>query len=92
LISELVNEWKKVEVLYKDIMKRIKEHAMIVTQFLSIIASRDETILTKEVQIAQQKALVETYKVRLSRHKKGIFNRACRSHCCSSCSVGVEEE
>jgi hypothetical protein len=66
LILELVNERKKVEVLNKDIMKRVKEHATSVTKFLSVIALRDETILTKEVLLAQQKASVETYKVRLS--------------------------
>ena len=66
LILELVNERKKVEVLNKDIMKRVKEHATSVTMFLSVIALRDETILTKEVLLAQQKASVETYKVRLS--------------------------
>jgi hypothetical protein len=65
LILELVNERKKVEVLNKDIMKRVKEHATSVTKFLSVIALRDETILTKEVLLAQQKASVETYKVRL---------------------------
>jgi hypothetical protein len=54
LILELVNKRKKLEVLNKDIIKRIKEHTA------SIIASRDETILTMEVYVAQQKALVET--------------------------------
>jgi hypothetical protein len=66
LISELVNKWKKVEVLDKDIMKRINAHATSVTKFLSVIPSPDEMILNKEVHIAQQKASVETYKFRLS--------------------------
>jgi hypothetical protein len=60
LILELVNQRKKVEMLHKDILKRIKEHVMLV------IAMCDERILTKEVQIAQQMALIKTYKVRLS--------------------------
>jgi hypothetical protein len=50
LISELVNERKKVETLNKEILKIIKEHAMSITKYLSDIASRDETILTKELQ------------------------------------------
>ena len=93
LILELVNERKKVEVLNKDIMKRVKEHATSVTMFLSVIALRDETILTKEVLLAQQKASVETYKVRhFQGPEKGIFIQACCSQCCSSSSVRVEEE
>jgi hypothetical protein len=49
LISELVNERKKVETLNRDILKRIKEHVTSVTKYLSVIVSRDEIILTKEV-------------------------------------------
>ena len=66
LILELVNERKKVEVLNKNILKRIKEHVTSVIKYLSVIAWRDNTILTKEVQIAQQLASIKMYKVRLS--------------------------
>jgi hypothetical protein len=70
-------------MLHKDILKRIKEHAMSVTKYLLVIASRDKTILTtKEVQIAQQMASIETYKVRLS-SKEETF-KAQKRHCQSN--------
>jgi hypothetical protein len=79
LISELVNKRKKVVVLNKDILKRITEHATSVTKYLSVIASPDDTILTKEVQIAQQLASIKTYQVRLS-SKEETF-KAQKRHC-----------
>jgi hypothetical protein len=79
LILELVNKWKKVETLHKDVLKRIKEHATSITKHLSVIALRDETILTKEVQIAQQMASIKAYKVRLF-SKEETF-KAQKRHC-----------
>jgi hypothetical protein len=99
LTLELLKERKKIEVLNKDIIKRLKEHATSVTKFLSVITCHDETFLTKEVHLAKQTALVERYKVRLlskdetfKAQKKAFVFKACCSHCCSSSSVGVEEE
>jgi hypothetical protein len=51
-------------------LKIIKEHATSILKYLSVIALRDETIITKEVQIAQQMALINTYKVRLFSKEK----------------------
>jgi hypothetical protein len=34
LISELVNKQKKIEMLHKDILKRIKEHMTSITKYV----------------------------------------------------------
>jgi hypothetical protein len=66
LLRELVSERKKVDASKKDLLKKIRENETNVTKFLTVIAARDKTISTKDVQIAEQKALVETNRVRLS--------------------------
>jgi hypothetical protein len=54
-----------VEGLNKEIVKKIREQVASATKLQSVITARDETILVKEVHLAQQKASVDTYKVRL---------------------------
>ncbi len=66
LLRELVSERKKVDVANKELLKKVKENETNVTKFLTVIAARDKTISTKDIQIAEQKALVETNRVRLS--------------------------
>ncbi len=66
MLRELVSEWKKVDMANKELLKKIKKNEMNVTKFLTVIAARDEPISTKDVQIAKQKALVETNRVGLS--------------------------
>jgi hypothetical protein len=66
LLTELVAERKKVDVATRDLMKKIKDNETNVTKYQSTITARDKTIADREVQLAQQKAVVETLKVRLT--------------------------
>jgi hypothetical protein len=47
-------------------LEQNKENGANVTKFWMVIATHEETILTKDVEIAKQKVAVKTYKVRLA--------------------------
>jgi hypothetical protein len=66
LISELVSERKKVGICNLHLLKKIKENEANGTKYQSTINARDKTIAKRDVELVEQKALVETYKVRLA--------------------------
>jgi hypothetical protein len=66
LISELVNERKKVEVLNKELNKKIREQVATVTKFNGVVKDKDATLVVKEVHLAQQLSTINTYKIRLA--------------------------
>jgi hypothetical protein len=66
LISELVSERKKVDMCNRNLLKTIKENEANGTKYRSTINARDRTITKRDVQLVEQKAVVETYKVKLA--------------------------
>jgi hypothetical protein len=65
LIAELVTERKRVYTLNQDLIKKLQDNAANVTKFQSTITARDRSIANKEVDIAEQKAVVETFKAKI---------------------------
>jgi hypothetical protein len=65
LMAELVSEWERVYSLNQELVKKLQDNAANVSKFQSTIAARDKSIASKEVKIAEQKVVVETYKAKL---------------------------
>jgi hypothetical protein len=65
LLSELVTERKRVYSLNMELVKKLNDNAVSVSKFQSTITSCDRALANKEVEIAKQKLVVETYKAKL---------------------------
>jgi hypothetical protein len=65
LMAELVTERKRVYSLNMELVKKLNDNAVSVSKFQSTITARDRSIANKEVEIAEQKSVVETYKAKL---------------------------
>jgi hypothetical protein len=64
LMAELVIERKRVYALNQDLVKKLQDNAVNATKFQSTIS--DRSIANKEVEIAEQKAIVlETFKAKI---------------------------
>jgi hypothetical protein len=66
LIAELVTERKRVYTLNMDLLKKVNDNAVSVSKYESTITARDRTIANKEVDIAEQRAVVESFKSKLA--------------------------
>jgi hypothetical protein len=56
----------KVEMLNKEVNKKIREQVATVTKFNGVVKDKDATLVVKEVHLAQQLSPVNTYKIRLA--------------------------
>jgi hypothetical protein len=65
LMAELVTERKRVYSLNMELVKKLSENAVSVSKFQSTITGRDRALANKDVEIAEQKSVVETYKAKL---------------------------
>jgi hypothetical protein len=66
LMAELVTEQRKwVYSLNMELVKTINDNDVSISKFQSTITARDRSIANKEVEIAKQKAVVETCKAKL---------------------------
>ena len=65
LMAELVTERKRVYSLNMELVKKLNDNAVSVSKFQSTITAHDRSIANKEVEIAEQKAVVKTYKAKL---------------------------
>jgi hypothetical protein len=66
LMAELVTERKPVYSLFNmELVKKLNNNAVSISKFQLTITARDTPIANKEVEIAKQKAVAETYKAKL---------------------------
>jgi hypothetical protein len=67
LLRELISEWKKVDLSNKELLKKINENkANVTTKYQLAITACNKIIANREVKLVRQKAVVDTYKVRLA--------------------------
>jgi hypothetical protein len=74
LIAELVTERKRVYTLNQELVKRLYADASSNAKFQSTINARDRSIANQQIEIAEQKAIVETFKAKIG--AKEISQRA----------------
>jgi hypothetical protein len=74
LIAKLVTERKRVNSLNQDLVKKLQDNASNVTKFRSAITARDRLIANQQIEIAEQKAIVETFKAKIG--AKEVSQRA----------------
>jgi hypothetical protein len=65
LIAELVTERKRVYTLNQELVKKIHADSASSSKFQSTINARDRSISNLQIEIAEQKAVVETFKAKI---------------------------